>query len=621
MNKLTLINARLSTGSYEEMIDQVFTLQETQASSYVCCTNVHMVIEAYQDPAFRQVLNQADMATPDRPTVAARVTLGEMLYYDKRLSKNQDISCNSCHPLNRYGVDGLPTSPRTTVREVRREHDRPVAAYQVSGEFVGFAEAFFEKYYNASNLTIAIAGDVQPEEVRQLAEQYFSRLPAGEKPPRVWTEEPEQLGERRVVIEEQTQPFVIMGWHRPSINSPDDVVYDVLADVLGRGRTSRLHEQLVESQQALNAAAIASFPGNKYASLFMVYGIPNRGVSPDSIEAALLEQVEQIAEEGITEQELERAKTRARADLIQGLDSNTGLASVLTTFEVLTGDWRNFFRQMDALEALTVDDVQRALRGLRAQADAAAVQQERVVARAGDDAEREVAAAGLVAHEEVGLVGADVPGVGRPCLGGLVEAQRRRVGGLRVQLQEGLGGADADAAVVVDVERGGRCAGLDAQHLAPRGGVLHREVVGAAVLRIVDDDAPVVAGEGGAAAGILEVQAQVVLLEPRRVEPEVLAVHAVETHAEAAVDDHVVRRCYELWFAARGDDPDVWSRGSADQLRVLYGVRGLGENFEASEAGVPAGRARAPPATLKPPSWSTPRSVSSSSPGATSTSW
>ncbi len=221
------------------------------------------------------------------------------------------------------------------------------------------AEQFFEKYYNASNLTIGISGDVDPDRVKELAEQYFSRLPEGERPLPITTEEPEQIGERRVVVREQSQPAVLIGYHRGNMHSENDPVYGVLEDVLTGGRTSRLHKRLVETEKALQVQAIPSFPGNKYESLFSIFTFPNRGVSPDSVEHIVYEELDKIANEGITQEELERAKTRARSDLIGELDSNLGLAIQFAQKKTLTGDWRNVFRELEELEAVTVEDVQR----------------------------------------------------------------------------------------------------------------------------------------------------------------------------------------------------------------------------------------------------------------------
>jgi predicted Zn-dependent peptidase len=224
------------------------------------------------------------------------------------------------------------------------------------------AKQFYETYYTAGNLTIGIAGDVDPAEVRALAEEYFGALPAGEEPLPVTTEEPPQNGERRVILREQTQPYVVVGYHRGSMQSENDPVYDVLANVLGQGRTSRLYRRLVESETALNVQAIPSFPGEKHESLFVLFALPNRDVSPDTVEHALYDELDRIREEGITQEELDRAQTQARASLVGNLDSNSGLARQLSRMQALTGDWRGVFRRLEALEAVTVEDVRRVAR-------------------------------------------------------------------------------------------------------------------------------------------------------------------------------------------------------------------------------------------------------------------
>jgi predicted Zn-dependent peptidase len=221
------------------------------------------------------------------------------------------------------------------------------------------AKQFFEEYYTPSNLTIGIAGDVDPDRMRSLAEEYFGRLSGGEDPLPVRTDEPEQISERRVIIREQTQPFVLVGYHRPSMQSDDAPVYDVLSDVLTGGRTSRLYEALVKQEKALQVQALPAFPGSKYDTMFGLVGVPNRGVSPDSVEHMIYDELEAIKENGITQEELERAKTRARSNLIGRLDSNQGLALQFAQMEELKGDWRSVFRRLDAIESITVEDVQR----------------------------------------------------------------------------------------------------------------------------------------------------------------------------------------------------------------------------------------------------------------------
>ncbi|GAB5521286.1 MAG: insulinase family protein [Rhodothermales bacterium] len=222
------------------------------------------------------------------------------------------------------------------------------------------AQAFFEKYYVPSNLTIALVGAVDPDNAKQLAETYFGRLPAAPKPEPVETIEPEQIGERRVIIREQSQPFVLLGYHKGSIFSKDDAVFDMLASILGTGRTSRIYKSIVEEKQlALQAGAFNNFPGNKYPSLMAFFAVPNQGQSPEDVEAAIYEEIERIQNDGVTEEELTRAKTRARANLVRQLGSNTGLASMMSMHQALFGDWREVFYSLDRLDAVTAADVQR----------------------------------------------------------------------------------------------------------------------------------------------------------------------------------------------------------------------------------------------------------------------
>ena len=221
------------------------------------------------------------------------------------------------------------------------------------------AAAFFARYYAASNLTVAIVGDVQPDSVRALAERYFGPLPAAPPPEAVRTVEPPQVGERRVTIVDRAQPFVLVGYHRPSGRDADDAAYTVLADVLDAGRTSRFYRSLVEPGLAVGTQMLNGFPGDKYPTLFGMLLVPAPGVAPDSLEAAAGEVLDAIIAEGITPAELSRAKTRARAGLIASLESGTGLAGALATARVLDGDWRAVFRQLDAIEAVSAADVQR----------------------------------------------------------------------------------------------------------------------------------------------------------------------------------------------------------------------------------------------------------------------
>lgn len=222
------------------------------------------------------------------------------------------------------------------------------------------ARQFYNTYYVPGNITIAIAGDVKPEEVRNMAETYFGDLKAGPEPPPVYTKEPEQRGERRFTIEEQSQPILLMGYHTVSQNHPDYQAIQLVGSIISSGRTSRLYKRLVEDEQlALNVGAFTGFPGSKYESMFMTLGIPNRGIGVDSLETAILEEIQKVKDGDLTQEELDRARTNARAGLIRSLDSNSGLAQAFASAEGQRGDWRKVFTDLEDLNQVTLEDLRR----------------------------------------------------------------------------------------------------------------------------------------------------------------------------------------------------------------------------------------------------------------------
>ncbi|MDX2180656.1 MAG: pitrilysin family protein [Bryobacteraceae bacterium] len=225
---------------------------------------------------------------------------------------------------------------------------------------VADAEAFRKKYYVPSNMVIAIAGDVDPKEVRALADRYFAPMPAAPVPAPVVTVEPKQNGERRVTIESQAQPMLLIGYKRPEATHKDDTVFDVLDGILAGGRTGMLYKELVEKRKiALAAATGSGFPGVKYPNLYIFFALPNAGKTVDEVEKAMYEIIEGVKAKPVDETTLKRVKTTVRAGLIRQLDSNAGMAQNMATFHAMFGDWRKLFESVEEIDKVTAADVQR----------------------------------------------------------------------------------------------------------------------------------------------------------------------------------------------------------------------------------------------------------------------
>ena len=222
------------------------------------------------------------------------------------------------------------------------------------------AEAFFHHYYIPSNIVIAVVGDVKASEAMPILEKYFGRIPSAPKPDERITTEPPQNSERRVVLQEATQPIYIEGYHRPDYRDKDDAVYDAITDLMSSGRTSRLYRSLVRDRKiASDSAGFTGLPGNKYAHLFAFYAVPLPGHTTDEVAKAIHEEIEKLRTQEVSDEELKMIKTRAKANLIRGLADNAGLASQLAIYQTRYGDWKELFRSVDRIDAVTKGDIKR----------------------------------------------------------------------------------------------------------------------------------------------------------------------------------------------------------------------------------------------------------------------
>ena len=194
------------------------------------------------------------------------------------------------------------------------------------------ALSYYTKYYAPNNAILVVAGDVAPEEVRTLAETYYGPLKQGPAlEPRARPMEPKQMAARRIVYEDKRAGKLM--WQRhylvPSYKTAPkgmSEALELLMKVAAEGTTSRLYKTLVvEKKLASNVGGGYSPSGMDYGSLY-VYAMPAKGVSIDEIEKAIDEIFDEIAEKGVTELELQRAKNAYIADYIYGNDSQSGLA-------------------------------------------------------------------------------------------------------------------------------------------------------------------------------------------------------------------------------------------------------------------------------------------------------
>ena len=218
-------------------------------------------------------------------------------------------------------------------------------------------EVFFKTYYAPNNQTMVFAGDITPEEIYLLAEQYFSPIPRQHPPPEITTVEPEQEGERRVLIETGAQaPLLHMTFHAGATTDDDTLHLDLLLAILAEGDSSRLHQLLVEDEQLALEVGGWQSDGFDAGLAYFAMTLPP-GADTDAAESRLLAELQRVATDGVTSAELSKARNLRLAAFWRRLQTIDGKASALGNFEVFTGDHENLFAIPERLSATTPEQI------------------------------------------------------------------------------------------------------------------------------------------------------------------------------------------------------------------------------------------------------------------------
>lgn len=235
----------------------------------------------------------------------------------------------------------------------------------IAGEDV---RAFYDAYYRPNNAFLTIVGAFDQGEMLAEVERLFGDLEPGSLAPPRPVIEPPQRGERRFELRKAGQQEILGLAYRAARRDHDDAfALDVLAQVLGHGRTSRLYQALVDSGLAVHAATEnQSIPVDPY--LFFIDVEPADGITPQQIEEAIEREIARLVHETISPRELARARKRARVEFVLRRDSVSALAFLIGELEVCAG-WRLARDYLSRLEAVTAEQVSAAAaRYLRSEA-------------------------------------------------------------------------------------------------------------------------------------------------------------------------------------------------------------------------------------------------------------
>ncbi len=218
-------------------------------------------------------------------------------------------------------------------------------------------ENFYRSYYAPNNYTMIFAGDVTPDEIYTLADDYFAGIPEQEPPAAVRTVEPEQQGARRLTIEAAAQtPLLHMAFHAGSATDPDTLPLELLLNILVGGESSRLHRLLVEEQQL--AVSVNGFQSEGFdPGLAYFYLTLPPGADASAVETAVMSVLDDVATNGVTDAELAKARNIMLADFWRQIATIDGKASELGRYEVFNGSYEKLFDLPASLDAIDNDTI------------------------------------------------------------------------------------------------------------------------------------------------------------------------------------------------------------------------------------------------------------------------
>jgi zinc protease len=218
----------------------------------------------------------------------------------------------------------------------------------------------FEMGYSPNNATMVIVGDVTPEDVFALCEKYLEPIPSHAPPPPVTTVEPEQVGERRLVVRKPAElPLLMIAYHVAQTNNADFYNLNILRTILFQGESSRMYQRLVDKDQI--ALSVDSDSSNAFdPTLIVISAQPKEKVNPQACEKAVYEELQRVKDSPVSDQELEKAKNIRLAEFYRQVRTINGRANTIGTYEVFFGDYNKLFDAAKNYGAVTKEDVQRA---------------------------------------------------------------------------------------------------------------------------------------------------------------------------------------------------------------------------------------------------------------------
>lgn len=269
------------------------------------------------------VREERRMRYEDRPTGRFYETLNTMIY--------------EAFPY-RVPTIGWPSDIENLTREQAAEH--------------------YERYYKPRNAILVLAGDLDTAGTMEQIKRYFGGIPAGEAFPAITVRDPEQVGEKRLIVHREDAPNLMnITFLTPEIGDPKIFALDILEGVL-KGKSGRLYKRLVEQEKLAISVAAANSP-NKYVSEFNISVRLRADADPDKVEKIIWEELEKLKTEPIGERDFKKVKNNAYASIVRSFRDMENVATQLAWYEMF-GDYKILLNWPESLDAVTPEQAQNA---------------------------------------------------------------------------------------------------------------------------------------------------------------------------------------------------------------------------------------------------------------------
>ena len=220
-------------------------------------------------------------------------------------------------------------------------------------------ERYFKTYYAPNNCVVVVSGAVKLTDVKAMAEKYLEPIPAQPEPPRVFTVEPPQTGERRIIVKKDVATaYMYIAYRAPEAKNEDYYSIVLLSDILSSGKSSRLYSTLVDKKQ-LATSISTRYDESFDPTTFGFYAVVNKGINESDVEKAIYEEIEKIKKEGITEKELQKVKNQKLIEFYGQVETINGKSNNIGTYEVFFGDYKKMFDAPAQFNKVTAEDIKR----------------------------------------------------------------------------------------------------------------------------------------------------------------------------------------------------------------------------------------------------------------------